>query len=113
MKMVQKLLEKAPITFILVRLLSWMDPRQMAMKEKENNNKKLKKTLAIMVDHGREEESKYDSITQQYARLCDKIQEDVEIRETFSDFDSGKDRLDTIPLCVERQKRVSRALGCC
>ena len=77
----------------------------MAMKEeKENNDKKLKKTLNIMIEHGRVEETNCDLIMHQYSRLCEKIQENEEIREAFCDFDTGKNRLDTLFHSVLKEK---------
>ncbi|XP_061665740.1 uncharacterized protein LOC133495288 [Syngnathoides biaculeatus] len=92
--MMGKLLEMDPIIYSLVRLLRWMDPRQIAMKdEKENNNKKLEITLNIMVDHRRVEESNCGRILFQYSRLSEKIQEDEEI---ISEFNISQDRLETL-----------------
>lgn len=96
---IKKLLEKSPITYPLVRLLSWMDPRQIAKSdEREFNLKKMKRTLHIMVEAKRVQESVCDHIITEFSRLLDHLHSDAETRAMFSDFNPDKDgdRVDTL-----------------
>lgn len=72
--LVKKMLEKSPVTYPLVRLLGWLDPRHMAdAEEREQNINKLKKCLNIMHDASRIDESSCDAVISQFSRFLDTV----------------------------------------
>ena len=96
-----KILEKAPINYLLVRQLSWMDPRLMANpNEREHNTTKLRRTLGMMEDAKRIQSSVGDSVLSQFSVFLSWLRTDSEASAKFSEFDpqDSSSRLDTLLL---------------
>lgn len=94
--MVYKILERSPVKFPIVRLLSWLDPGQMVQEQQRQNNiKKLSRTLNIMTDAGRVQESQCDAILSQYGQFLDKVMADSSEFASFQS-DQESDRLDRL-----------------
>lgn len=82
---IKKLLEKSLITYPLVRVLSWMDPQQIAKPDQQGfNKKKLTRTLHILVAAKRVQDSVCDSILNDFSRLLDHIHSDANTRAKFT-----------------------------
>ena len=89
--LVQKLQDKSPLQYTLVRNLSCLDPRQLASGGQESC---VKKVLQCLVDCKRIEESHCDEIVKQYRMYMNNT---VTPRKgQFADFNILKDRLDTL-----------------
>ena len=74
--LLKKLFAKAPITYTLVRSLSWLNPCKIASpdeKDRTRASKHLEQTLHIMCDSGRVKSEKSDSIKRQFTSLCEDV----------------------------------------
>ena len=91
LKIVRKLLAKAPILYSLVRHLSAFDPREMTVKKLDHNKTQLKSIVRTFIEANRVSASDADDITQQYNGF---IQGNVSQVSEFSGFDPALCRVD-------------------
>lgn len=90
-KMVSMLLEKSPLKNLLVRSLSFLDPRVL-LESKEKNVQKLKTILRLLVEAGRVEEKCCDEVLMEFAHFCDRSL--MSKPDAFRNFDPESGRLD-------------------
>ena len=92
-QLLEKMLEKCPVTYSLVRHLSCLNPVKMAS-NKEACSEKFKKVLRLLVNADRVKEEECDTLLQQFAMFLDNIP--VFGSERFANFQSAVDRVDTL-----------------
>lgn len=92
-QLLEKMLEKCPVTYSLVRHLSCLNPVKMAS-NKEACSEKFKKVLRLLVNAERVKEEECDTLLQQFAMFLDSIP--VFGSERFANFQSAEDRVDTL-----------------
>ena len=92
-QLLEKMLEKCPVTYSLVQHLSCLNPVKMAS-NKEACSAKFKKVLRLLVNAERVKEEECDTLLQQFAMFLDSIP--VFGSERFANFQSAEDRLDTL-----------------
>lgn len=72
--MVDKLQQKSPLKYILVKNMGFLDPVKMADENATDQLKgMLRRTLAYLVDQGRINEQDCDEIILQYAHFIDDV----------------------------------------
>jgi len=91
LKIVMKLLAKAPILYSLVRHLSAFDPREMTVEKLDRNKTQLKSIIRTFIEANRVSASDADDIIQQYS---DFVQGNVSQVSEFSGFDLALCRVD-------------------
>jgi len=91
LKIVRKLLAKAPILYWLVRHLSAFDPREMTVEKLHHNKTQLKSIVRTFIEANRVSASDADDIIQQYNGF---IQGNVSQVSKFSGFDPALCRAD-------------------
>ena len=91
-QLLEKMLEKCPVSYSLVRHLSCLNPVKMAS-NKEACSVKFKKVLRLLVNAERVKEEQYDTLLQQFMFL-DRIP--VFGSERFANFQSAEDRVDAL-----------------
>ncbi len=93
--MVDKLQQKSPLKYILVKNMGFLDPVKMADEnETEQLKGMLRRTLAYLVDQGRINEQDCDEIILQYAHFIDGVVQ--KNHSAFADFNPLCDRVDTL-----------------
>ena len=92
-QLLEKMLEKCPASYSLVRHLSCLNPVKMAS-NKEACSEKFKKVLRLLVNAERVKEEECDTLLQQFAMFLDSIP--VFGSERFANFQSAEDRVDTL-----------------
>ena len=90
---VAKLLDKTPINYRLVRSMSCLDPRLMAL-EKEVCEKKMKRILEILVEARRLKSAECDEVMYQFSQFLDYCS----VNPDFENFDpiESTSRVDTL-----------------
>ncbi len=89
--MVDKLQQKSPLKYILVKNMGFLDPVKMADEnETEQLKGMLRRTLAYLVDQGRINEQDCDEIILQYAHFIDGVVQKK--HSAFADFNPLCDR---------------------
>lgn len=91
LKMVSMLLEKSPLKNLLVRSLSFLDPR-MLLDSKEKSIQKLKNVLRLLVEAKRVEEKCCDEVLREFAYFCERGL--ALTPDAFRNFDPESGRLD-------------------
>lgn len=91
-QILEKMLEKCPVSYSLVQHLSCLNPVKM-VSNKEACSKKFKKVLRLLVNAERVKEEECDTLLQQFAMFMDNIP--VFGSERFANFQSAEDRVDT------------------
>ena len=92
-QLLEKILEKCPVSYSLVRHLSCLNPVKMAS-NKENCSAKFKKVLRLLIYAERVEEEDCNTLLQQFATFLESIP-DFE-SERFANFQSAEDRVITL-----------------
>lgn len=92
-QLLEKMLEKCPVSYSLVRHLSCLNPVKMAS-NKEACSVKFKKVLRLLVNAERVKEEECDTLLQQFAMFLDGIL--VFGSERFANCQSAEDRVDTL-----------------
>ena len=91
--MLSRLLMKSPLTYTLVRNLSFLDPRLMVTST-EGCKTKFKRVLNVLIEANRVDEKDCDDILNQFGRYMEEIPtRDVSV---FSNFKPSESRLDTL-----------------
>lgn len=90
-KMVSKLLEKAPVKYPLVRSLSVLDPRVL-LNNKELSSQKLTTVLRLLVETSRLEEKCCDDVLREFGQFFDSSL--MSASDSFHKFTPQSDRLD-------------------
>lgn len=91
--MLQKILSKAPIKQILVRCLSWLNPKKMAATERPaitERDELLVRTLQIMAEAGRVKRESCDAVIKQYSKFCESLLV-IDDSDCFKEFDHKKE----------------------
>ena len=91
-KMVNKILDKSPLTYPLVRYMNFLDPRIFIAK-KETSAEKLTRILRIMSEAGRITDSKCDKVMKQFHQFHDNSL--IADSEAFKSFSMESNRVDT------------------
>ena len=97
---VEKLLEKSPIQYVLTRKLTCLDPRKMI--NKSSCKQKMKDLLECLVEVRRVDESECDEIVREYCDFVDEYGTSPE----FKNFDPSHGRLDI--LLYERMSKTKK-----
>ncbi|KAK0133126.1 hypothetical protein N1851_031497 [Merluccius polli] len=91
---VDKLLQKSPLNYTLVKNLSFLDPTKMAEKTAVRLcTGELRKALGYLVEQGRVKEQDCDNILFQYTSFVDDVVQ--KNHSVFADFNQLSDRVDT------------------
>ncbi|KAK9952663.1 hypothetical protein ABG768_018477 [Culter alburnus] len=110
--MVDKLQQKSPLKYILVKNMGFLDPVNMANEETDQLKGMLRRTLAYLVDQGRINEQDCDEIIQQYAHFLDDVVQ--KNHSAFADFNSLSDRVDTLLYtCMSKEKELQKLWKMC
>ncbi|ROL42292.1 Extracellular calcium-sensing receptor [Anabarilius grahami] len=110
--MVDKLQQKSPLKYILVKNMGFLDPVNMANEETDQLKGMLRRTLAYLVDQGRINEQDCDKIIQQYAHFLDDVLQ--KNHSAFADFNSLSDRVDTLLYtCMSKEKELQKLWKMC
>ncbi|KAL1246699.1 hypothetical protein QQF64_034367 [Cirrhinus molitorella] len=111
--MVDKLQQKSPLKYILVKNMGFLDPVKMS-DENETDLLKgmLRRTLAYLVDHGRVNDQDCDEILLQYAHFIDDVVQ--KNNSTFAEFNPLCDRVDTLlHSCMSKEKEFQKLWKMC
>jgi hypothetical protein len=105
----EKIFEKAPIKYQLVRSLSWLDPRLMVNPDfvATTGPKQMEITLRRLCEAGRTKATDCDEAKRQYRTLCDKVNQTDS--QPFRMFDPKENRLDELlaeRLCGRKEYAV-------
>ena len=92
-QLLEKMSEKCPVSYSLVRHLSCLNPVKMSS-NKEACSVKFKKVLRLLVNSERVKEEECDTLLQQFAMFLDSIT--VFGSERFANFQSAEDRVGTL-----------------
>ena len=99
-KIVEMLLQKSPLQFVLIRNLSCIDPRKMQDKVVSKN--KMKNVVNSLLEVNRIKENECDDIVRQFDEFMDEHSSSQE----FVNFDPAIGRLDV--LYYERMHNVQK-----